>query len=298
MLKQVRLGQSDLEVGCISYGHWRFVGHEISHAQALIETALDAGMTLMDTADVYGYGSEQGFGGAETLLGEVLKAAPHLRSQMVIASKGGIDVTTPYNSSAAYITAAIDASLTRLGTHRIDLYQIHRPDLIAAPEETAHALNAAVKAGKVGHIGVSNYTVPQIRALQAHLDTPIISLQIELSALRQAPIEKGNLDWCLETGAACLAWSPLAGGDIPRLESDAKNAGAVLRVLRRLAETNGAKPEQIALAFLLTLPGSVIPIIGSQTAERISAAATSSTITLSRRDCYDIIEAKRGGKMP
>jgi len=298
MLPLTRIGQSDLEVGVISYGHWRFVGHDLAHARMLIETALRAGMTLMDTADIYGYGTEPGFGGAEALLGRVLKEAPDLRGQMTIATKGGIDIATPYNASAPYITEAINASLMRLGVEQIDLYQIHRPDLMTSPEETARALNAAVAAGKVRYVGVSNYTVAQIRALQAHLETPIVCHQVEFSPLDQSPIDNGILDWCLETGAACLAWSPLAGGDIPRGESDKPNAEAVLNVLARLAEAYDAAPEHIALAFLLAMPGTMIPIIGSQTPARIESAAKATSFTLTRRDCYDVIEAYRGARMP
>ena len=99
--------------------------------------------------------------GEEALLGEVLAAEPALRARMVLASKGGIMPPLPYDQSAAYLSSAIDASLQRLKTGTIDLYQIHRPDILAHPQEVAKTLDDAVKAGKIRTIGVSNFTIHQ-----------------------------------------------------------------------------------------------------------------------------------------
>lgn len=291
-MKHVKLGQSALTVGAIGYGCWRFSGSTLQDADSKIRTALDCGMTLIDTADIYGLGEPRGFGGAEEVLGDVLKASPELRGKMVLATKGGIDAVRPYNNTYAYLMAAMDKSLTRLKTDHVDLYQIHRPDITTPMSEIARALNDMVSAGKTKHVGVSNFIVSQTRALAAHLDTPIITTQPEFSTLHQDPITDGTLDWCQETGATALAWSPLAGG---RLFSE---DDAVTEVLDRLAETYKSTRANVALAFTMSHGADVIPIIGTQKTERIIDSAKAAELPLSARDFYDIVEAYRGVSMP
>jgi len=291
-MKHVKLGQSALTVGAIGYGCWRFSGSTLQDADRKIRTALDCGMTLIDTADIYGLGEPRGFGGAEEVLGDVLKASPELRGKMVLATKGGIDAVRPYDNTYAYLMAAMDKSLTRLKTDHVDLYQIHRPDITTPMSEIARALNDMVSAGKTKHVGISNFTVSQTRALAAHLDTLIITTQPEFSALHQDPITDGTLDWCQETGATALAWSPLAGG---RLFSE---DDAVTEVLDRLAETYKSTRANVALAFTMGHGADVIPIIGTQKTERIIDSAKAAELPISARDFYDIVEAYRGVSMP
>ena len=137
-----------------------------------------------------------------------------------------------------------------------------------------------------------------MRALQAHLDTSLISTQPEFSALQQAPIVDGTLDWCSETGATCLAWSPLAGGTLATGKGGAERLSDVLAVIDRLAETHGATRTQVALAFTLSHQANVVPIIGTQTPDRIREAAGASHVELTAREFYDLVEAYRGEPMP
>ena len=171
-MKKVKLGQSDLEVGVMSYGCWRQCTITVAESRPVIEAALDAGMTLIDTADIYGGGSSWGFGGAESMLGQMIKESPHLRDAMVLATKGGITQNPPYDSSYDYLVRACEGSLKRLQVEQIDLYQIHRADLLAPVTEVARALSHLVDSGKVGHIGVSNFSPSQYNALQSQLDFP------------------------------------------------------------------------------------------------------------------------------
>lgn len=298
----MKLGHSELSVGPIAYGCWRFAQSTPQEADRKIRTALDAGMTLIDTADIYGLGDPCGFGGAEAVLGEVLAASPDLRAQMVLATKGGIDAVCPYDSTYDYLIAAIDASLTRLKTDHVELYQIHRPDLTTPMHEVARALNDIVRDGKARYIGVSNFTVAQSRALSAHLDAPLLSTQPEFSAWAQEPITDGTLDWCMETGATALAWSPLAGGALAT--GKAPSAGKadcfadVMAVIDRLAETYDTDRSTVALAFTMGHGAEVIPIIGTQNLSRITQAAAAKALPLAARDWYDIVEAYRGEAMP
>ncbi len=301
-MRQVPLGTSGLQAGPIAYGCWRFAGTPVSDAREKIACALDHGMTLIDTADIYGFGEPAGFGGAESLLGEVLASEPGLRHRMVLATKGGIKPPVPYDSSHGYLVAACEASLKRLRTDAIDLYQIHRPDLLAPVPETARALDDLVSRGLVRAIGVSNFTVSQTRALQAHLEHPVVTTQPEFSALRQDPVTDGTLDWASETGAACLAWSPLARGSLATGTcppgTDPHRFAAVTATLDRLAEAHATSRSSVALAFVLQHPANVIPIIGTQSLGRIAEAASAASVQLSRRDWYDLVEARRGCPMP
>jgi len=297
-MRQTAIGKTGLEVGAIAYGCWRFTESSLQDADLKIRTALEVGMTLIDTADIYGYGEPRGFGGAEAVLGEVLAADRGLRDQMFLATKGGITPPRPYDSSYAYLMAAMDASLTRLQVDSVDLYQIHRPDLIAPVEDTARALNEMLRTGRTRYIGVSNFTVAQTRALQAHLEAPIVTIQPEFSALQQSAISDGSFDWCSETGATALAWSPLAGGALATGQSDHPRAQSVLQVLDRLAETHATSRANIALAFVMTHQAKIIPIIGTQNPERIRDSARAAEVSLSAREFYDIVEAYRGAAMP
>ena len=293
----MQLGQSDINVGKISFGCWRFAKHDVSTADGLIRTALDAGMNLIDTADIYGLGDfpkreDGGFGQAEVRLGEVLSAAPSLRKQIILATKGGIDAKRPYNSSRAYLMNAIEASLTRLQTDYVDLYQIHRPDLTTPASETARALNEIVTSGKARAIGVSNFTPAQTRALQTHLDHPIATVQPEFSALKQSPVTDGTLDYAQETGATVLAWSPLAGGRIPT------ESGPVQTALDEIATRYGISRSVAALAFTRGFGAAVIPIIGTQNPDRIRESGYAAQVNLTGRETYNIIEALRGETMP
>src|SRR3546814_319226 len=166
------------EVAPIAWGMWRFAGVDLATARARIDAAFEVGVTLFDTADIYGFDTPGGFGSAETLLGEVFGEAPGLRDGMLLATKGGIIPGVPYDSSAPYLASAIDASLRRLRTERVELWQIHRPDLLAHPQEIARTLEEAHGAGKIGAIGVSNFTPAQTSALAHFLPVPLVSHQI------------------------------------------------------------------------------------------------------------------------
>lgn len=297
------LGNDGPTIGPLAYGCWRLAGRgtlsaQVASAQDKVETALTHGMTLIDTADIYGSTWPNGFGEAEELLGLVLASTPSLRRQMVLATKAGIVPGLPYNSQKDYLVTACEASLSRLKTDVIDLYQIHRPDLLSHPAEVAAALSELRRAGKVRYVGVSNYTPEQTRALQAHLDFPIVSQQPEISAARVDALFDGTLDWCMESGAVALAWSPLAGGDIMIEATGAGTLTPLISVLDQLAEKNECDRSAVALAFLMCHPAGVVPIIGTQTPSRIAEAAKATKVKLSRRDWYDILEARLGQPMP
>lgn len=283
-------------VSPIAWGMWRFAGATRAEGQALVEAALDAGVTLFDTADIYGFDGEGGFGDAEELLGEVFAAAPALRARIVLATKGGITPPVPYDSSAAYLARALENSLRRLRVEQVDLYQVHRPDILAHPQEVARTLEDMVAAGKVRAIGVSNYTLEQVRALQAFLSVPIASQQPEFSPLWLEPMTNGLFDHAMAHDIATLAWSPLGGGRIA--EPGTAQERAVAAALDAVGARHGIDRAAATYAWIMAHPARVIPIVGTQNAARIAALADAFKVTWSRQEWYDVLVAARGEKLP
>ncbi|MEZ5138209.1 MAG: aldo/keto reductase [Acidimicrobiales bacterium] len=287
---------TDLAVGPLAFGCWRFVGSDVARGRELIETALELDMNLVDTADIYGRGhGGGGFGEAEELLGKVLAEAPELRDQMVLATKGGIREGVPYDSSPDHLTQACDDSLRRLGVDVIDLYQVHRPDLLAHPLDVAETLDALVESGKVRAVGVSNHTPAQVRALAEYLEAPLVSTQPEYSAAHLDHLRDGVLDQAMELGLAVLAWSPLGGG---RLATGEGVRPELIAVLDELADREGVDRATIAIAFVLSHPSSPVAIVGTQTPDRLREATKALDVHLDRRDAYRIIEASEGVPHP
>lgn len=290
------LGKSGLTVSPLAWGMWRFKGDDVNAAQALVEAALDTGITLLDTADIYGPDNGEPFGAAEALLGRVFAQSPSLRDKMVLASKGGIVIGTPYDQSAAYVAAAIDASLQRLGVDHIDLWQVHRPDILTHPAELAKALEAAKAAGKIGAIGISNFTVAHSQALMAHLDSPLASIQPELSALQIDPISDGTLDMAMAHELGVLAWSPLGGGRLMTPSNERERA--VASALQAVADAQSVGLTAVALSWIMAHPARPIPIVGSQQVDRIRAAADAFKVKWTRADWYNVYVASRGEALP
>lgn len=290
-----QLGTSGIEISSLAWGMWRFAGLETSAARAAVDAAFEAGITLFDTADIYGFG-EQGFGKAEELLGRVFADAPELRDRMVLATKGGITPPTPYNSSAEYLTKAIDDSLARLQTDRIDLWQIHRPDILTHPQEIARTVEDAHKAGKIRAFGVSNFTQAQTATLAQFSTVPIVSTQPELSPLRIDTIENGELDQAIAMDLAVLAWSPLGGGRIgdPTNEREQNVAAA----LSGVAAAHGVSRTAAAYSWIMAHPARPIPIVGSQNPARIAEAADAFKVQWTRADYYSVLVAARGVPLP
>ena len=293
-----QLGPGGPAISSIAWGMWRLAegGRSAAEAALLVHAALDAGITLLDTADIYGFDGARGFGDAEALLGLVLAAEPGLRGRMVLSSKGGIMPPLPYDQSAAYLGAAIDASLRRLRGERIDLWHIHRPDLLAHPQEVARALDDAVRAGKIGALAVSNFTTAQTAALNHFLDHKLVAVQPEISPLCITAIEDGTLDQAMMLGLTVLAWSPLGGG---RLASPASARDkAVAAELDRIGAQQGISRSVAAYSWLMAHPAGIVPIIGSQQATRIAEGAAALNVRWNRQDWYAVLVAARGAPMP
>jgi predicted oxidoreductase len=284
------------EVSSVAWGMWRFAGDDLSAATARVQAALEAGVTLFDTADIYGPDNGEAFGAAEALLGRVLAADKSLAPRMQIATKGGIVLGTPYDSSAPYVASAIDASLRRLGVERVALWQIHRPDMLTHPAETARALANAHAAGKIGAAGVSNFTPAQVDALAAHLPIPIVSTQPELSPLAITPLFNGVLDQAMTKGLTVLAWSPLGQGRLGNPSDD--RARAVAKALDAKAAEAGVSRAAAAYSWIMAHPARPIPIVGTQTPARIAEIPDAYRPRWTRAEWYAVLTASMGESLP
>jgi aryl-alcohol dehydrogenase-like predicted oxidoreductase len=299
------LGKSAIMVSPMAWGMWRFAGDDVKAARTKVEAALAAGITLFDTADIYGPDNDEPFGASEALLGRVFAEAPGLRDRIVLASKGGIRMGVPYDSSPAYLRAAVEASLTRLGVERLDLWQIHRPDMLAHPAETAGTLDALVDEGKIAAVGVSNHTTAQTAALAKYLKSGLHTTQPEFSVLATAPLFDGTLDRAMKHGLAVLAWSPLGQGKLgdgdPRPGRRVPADKRVLRVASALHEHGaryGVGVAAAAYAWIMAHPAGIIPIVGTQNPARIAESADAYKVRFTRAEWYAILVASLGENLP
>ncbi len=199
--------------------------------------------------------------------------------------------------SADYLVAACEASLRRLGTDRLDLFQVHRPDVLTHPSEVARALESLVASGKVRTIGVSNYTPTQTTALLTHLQLPLASMQPSLPRLVIEPLADGTLDLAMQHGLAVLAGSPLAGGRLGAPGDDVQ-AKRVCVELDAQATRYGVSRSAAAYAWSMAHPAGIIPIVGSQQVHRIREAADAYQVVWNRADWYRVLVAARGTASP
>ncbi|MBO9473600.1 aldo/keto reductase [Shimia sp. R10_1] len=295
--KTTQIGPFD--TGRLAYGCWRFAGSTAAEAAQKVHAALEIGANLVDTAAIYGFGAE-GFGAAEEVLGAVYRAEKDLRARTVLVTKAGIHPPVPYDSRASNLIASCEGSLARLGADTIDVFLIHRPDLLASFEEVADALTHLRQTGKIREAGVSNFTHTQIRALQSKLDFPLVASQPEFSPLAIDPLEDGTLDIAQELNLAVMAWSPLGGGRLTAAhqpEAGTQEA-RVLTVLEGIATRESVGVDHVALAWVLAHPSNLIALIGTQNVARIKDSAKVFDVRLSRQDWYDVLIAARGKTMP
>ncbi|OBZ95286.1 oxidoreductase [Pararhizobium polonicum] len=272
---------------------------EIASIARTVDTCLDAGITTIDHADIYG-----GYR-VEALFGEMLATRPDLRNRIELVTKCGIALTGParpehrvkhYNSTADHIRRSLENSLRNLKVDHVDLLLLHRPDPLLDAAEVAEVLEALVAEGKTRAVGVSNYTPSQFSMLQSKLTIPLMANQIELSVTHTAPLYDGTLDACVNYGIVPMAWSPLGGG---RLFDREKGNPQLVDLLTSLAEHYGMPgPGTMALAWLLRLPSKPLPIIGSTDPERVTALARATEIEFDLQDWFQVLEVASGRPVP
>ncbi|MBB4932036.1 aryl-alcohol dehydrogenase-like predicted oxidoreductase [Lipingzhangella halophila] len=306
-MRSTTLGATGPEVGVIGLGCMGMTfaydpaGRDDEVSVSVIHRALDLGMTLVDTADVYGPHTN------EQLVG---RALADRRDRAVLATKVGLEAAPGQkrlarNGRPDHVRDAVDASLRRLGTDRIDLYQLHRVDPEVPIEETWGVMAEAVKAGKVRALGLSEVSVAEIeRAAAVH---PVTSVQSELSLWTRDALSE-VVPYCEANGIAFLPFSPLGRGFLtgsiqsatdlqegdmrrnnPRFQPEAIEANqAIADRVRKIGERRGGTAAQVALAWVRAQGRYVVPIPGTKTPRYLEANAGAADLVLSPEDLAEL----------
>jgi aryl-alcohol dehydrogenase-like predicted oxidoreductase len=281
-----------LRVSVVGLGAWQLGSPEWgwrsrfgpAEALAMVEHARALGITLIDTAETYGHGE------SERLLGRAL-ADPAARDSVVLASK-----VWPAWPTRDRVAAAARGSLARLGTDRLDLYQVHWPNPLVAQRSTMAGMRTLQDGGLIGRVGVSNYGLGRWRAAEAALGGPVVSNQVRYSLLARRP-ERALLPHAAAAGRLLIAYSPLAQGVLAARYTAAtapggaragnplfsaenlRRAEPVLSALRELAAAHHATPAQVALAWVVHHP-NVVAIPGATSVAQVEANAAAADLAL------------------
>lgn len=305
-MESIEIGRSDLISSRLVHGCMRIVGdgsdEDRKKGAAAVRAAVDEGYTHFDHADIYGGGE------CEALFSEMLRDAPGLRDNILITSKCGIrkpgvpnkDDPVRYDFSGNHIVRSVEGSLRRLGTDRLDLLLLHRPDYLFDPDEVAGAFQELHSAGKVRHFGVSNFRPSQVSLLQSRCAMPLVANQVEINIHNIDALLDGTLDQCMEQGISPQAWCPLGGVAYPAWGNtfSPEDEQRIKLELDCQSKKYDAESWVVMLAWILRHPARIMPIIGSTTPARIKAAKQALEIPYTREDWYRLLEARNGQSVP
>ena len=303
-MQRVKLGKSDLEVPVICLGGNVF-GWTVSEADSfrLLDAALEAGLSFIDTADVYSAWAPGHTGGeSETILGKWM-ATGNKRNNVILATKVGMDLGHGKKGlKASYIEQAVEDSLRRLQTDYIDLYQSHKDDPEAPLEETLAAFDKLVRQGKVRHVGASNYSGPRLaQALQTSKDNGLVSyvcLQPKYNMVEREDFETNLLPVVQEHTLGVIPYYSLAAGFLTgkyRSKQDAEGKArggtvskylnefgfGVVDALEEVAAEHHSTPARVALAWLMQQPGVTAPIASATSVEHLTDLIEGAKLALS-----------------
>jgi aryl-alcohol dehydrogenase-like predicted oxidoreductase len=256
-----------------------------SQAVSVIQAALDAGMTLVDTADVYCL-DDRDIGHNERLIAKALASWAGEGDSIVVATKGGM--TRPggrweEDGRPQHLKAACERSLKALSVERIDLYQFHAPDRAVPFTDSVGAIAELQHEGKVRWVGLSNVTVAEIRTAQAIVD--VVTVQNRLSPFHREALETGVVKYCSDNGLGFLAYSPVGGGRLNKKLPDQP-------ALPPIAAAHTASPHAVVLAWVLAQGPTVIPIPGARTVEHAVDSAGAADLVLSEEELAIISAAE------
>ena len=287
-MERITLGD-DVSLSRIVYGMWRLgddADRSPAHVQAKIESCLAQGITTMDQAAIYG-----GFM-AEEILGNALRDAPALKDRIEIVTK--CDIVAPvgrhesarvkhYDTSRAHITQSVEASLRLMGVETIDLLLIHRPDPLMDHHETGTALDDLVTSGKVRSVGVSNFRPWDWELLQSAMTSRLVTNQIEISVLAHHPFTNGDIAFLQRHAIPPMAWSPLAGGALFAPEHK-----SIHDSLAAIAARHDSDVPSLVVAWLMAHPARIMPVMGTNSLDRIASLGAAAKISIDRETWYEI----------
>lgn len=302
MVNKIRTAPNGAELSKIVLGLWRLNkwNADKNQLENIIRTSIDLGITSFDHADIYG-----GFT-CEEIFGDVLKSRAGLREQMQIVTKCGIVYPSPqrpeykfhyYDTSKKHIIESAERSLKNFGTEYLDVLLIHRVDALMNADEVAEAFYQLKNEGKVLNFGASNFLPSQFALLQSRLNFPLVTNQVEFSAMNTTPTEDGTFDYMQQIRISPMIWSPLAGGRIFTEQSETANR--VRQTLNEISpKYNNAPLDQLALAWVNRHPSNPVIVIGTGNIDRIKGAASSTDIAMSNEDWYRVWTASKGHEVP
>ena len=305
-MNTIKIARSDLDASEIALGCMRIASLSNQDIATLIHTALDAGITFFDHADVYGGGK------SEEKFAEALDMTPRLRETMILQSKVGIRKGS-FDFSKEHILEAVEGCLNRLRTDHLDVLLLHRPDALVEPEEVAEAFTILQDSGKVKYFGVSNQNPMQIELLTKFVKQPLIINQLQLSITNTGMIDAGInvnmkidssivrdgsiLDYCRLKEITIQPWSPFQYGFFEGVFLDNDKFPELNAQINTIAASRGVTNTAIAIAWLLRHPARMQPILGTTNPTRVKDACKASDVKLTRQEWYAIYLAV-GNKLP
>ena len=278
----------------IIYGMWRLAdgqNKDVKSVSNKINLCLDQGITTFDQADIYGDYS------AESLFGLALKENKSLRNKIEIVTKCGIvapcgkyaDVPVKYyDTSKDHIDASVDASLKNMNIDYIDMLLIHRPDPFMDHNETGQALDKLIKSGKIGAVGVSNFKPYDWELLQSNMVNKLHTNQIELSLQSIDAFSNGDISFHQKNATPIMAWSPLGGGKLMTENTKLTNK------MDHIGSHYNVDRSAVAISFLLSHPANIIPVMGTNNADRISRISDALKIKMDRVTWFELYTAALG----
>jgi predicted oxidoreductase len=303
-MKTIKIPHTDLTVSSIVLGLMRIAKMSDAEIRGLFDAAVDAGVTMIDHADVYGGAPHV----CEARFGDAGKLSAADRGKVMIQTKAGIRKGY-FDFSSEHIIEAVDGSLKALRTDYIDVLLLHRPDTLVEPEDVAKAFDTLHTAGKVRHFGVSNQTPGQIELLKSAVKQPLLFNQVQLSlahanlfaqgiAANMAGLDQsisrdvGLLDYSRLKGMVLQAWSPVQQGFFEGVFiGDRKHYAELNDVLDELARKYGVTPTGIAIGWITRHPANLQVVLGTTKPGRVRESVAGSDITLTREEWYRLFRA-------
>jgi predicted oxidoreductase len=303
---------TDIAAPNVVLGLMRIAEKSDDEVRELVRTARDAGIDFLDHADIYGPTTHA----CERRFAEAMRLTSSERDAITIQTKAGIVKDGPYfDFSYEHLTESVDGSLEALGTDRIDILLLHRPDALVEPDEVARAFDDLHAAGKVRYFGVSNHTPRQIDLLRRSVRQPLVANQLQLSIThspivaqgvasnmvgldQSATIDGGGIvDYCRLNDITIQAWSPFQAGFFDGVFLGSDRFPELNAVIDRLAAAYDVPAMAIATAWITRHPAQMQVVLGTTTPQRVADAALGSDIPLTRPEWYELFRAA-GHRVP
>lgn len=300
-MKKVNWGSSSIQVPAIVMGCMRMTELSVSEAARLVDTAMEAGVSFFDHADIYGKGA------CEERFREAVKETGLRRDEMWIQSKCGIVPGVMFDFSKEHIIASVEGSLKRLGTEYLDSLLLHRPDTLMEPEEVAAAFDELHASGKVRYFGVSNQNPMQMELLKKYVNQPLMANQLQFGAAHSSMIQSGIevnmmtpgslnrdgsvLDYCRLHDVTIQAWSPFQYGMFEGVFLGSEKYPELNKKILEIAEKYGVSDTTIAAAWILRHPANMQVLSGTMNQKRFLQICQAAEISLTREEWYGIYMA-------